>query len=38
MKPKTKKILIITAITLAIIGAAIELGILAGQLILDNII
>lgn len=38
MKPKTKKILIIAAITIAVIGVAIGLGVLTGQLVLDNII
>lgn len=38
MKSKTKKILIIVSITLAVIGVAIGLGVLTGQLILDNII
>lgn len=38
MSTRTKKIILVIAISLAIIGLAIGLGILAGQLILDNVI
>lgn len=38
MKNSTKRLLINLAVTLAVIALAIGLGILAGQLILDNVI